>query len=127
VLFCAVLSTLSLILLWLIFDRVAWISDSVTVERNVFTGIRAAGWFAAAGIVLGGGVAGDWHSAGRTLQEFAAYAWPALALTLVSALLERRFRKYAADSWTNRLYTSAAINIGYVALAALYVYERGLS
>ena len=126
VLFCAALSTLSLILLWLLFDRIAWIADSVTVERNAPTGIRAAGWFAASGIVLGGGVAGDWYSVTRTLREFAVYAWPAAALTLVAAILERRWRKYAADSGTNRVYISAAISLGYVALAVLYVYERGL-
>jgi hypothetical protein len=127
VLFCAVLATLSLIFLWLVLDRVAWIADSVTVERNLCTGIRAAGWFVATGIVLGAAVAGDWHSVARTLLEFGAYTWPMAGLTVVAALFERRLRKYPASSWPNKIQASAAIGTGYIALAVLYVYARGLS
>jgi hypothetical protein len=126
VLFCAMLSTISLFLLWVVFDRIAWIGDTVTVERNVFAGIRLAGWFVATGIVLGGGIAGDWYSASRTLIEFGVYAWPAAALTAAAAFLELRLRKYPANSWTNQFRYSAAMAIGYVALAVLYVHERGL-
>ena len=126
VLFCATLSTISLFLLWVVFDRLAWIADTVTIERNTFTGIRVAGWLVATGIVLGAGVAGDWHSASRTLIEFGAYAWPAAALMAAVAFLELRLRKCPANSWTNQFPYSAAMAIGYVALAVVYVYERGL-
>jgi len=126
VLFCAALSTFSLVLLWVVFDRIAWIGDTITIERNLFAGIRGAGWLVATGIVLGGGIAGDWSSASRTLVEFGAYAWPAAALTAAAAFLELRLRKSPSNGWTNQFPVSAAIAIGYVALAILYVYKRGL-
>jgi uncharacterized membrane protein YjfL (UPF0719 family) len=126
VLFCAMLSTFSLLLLWVVLDRIAWIVDTVTIERNIFTGVRVAGWLIGTGIVLSGGIAGDWYSASRTLIDFGAYAWPATVLTAAAAFLEVRSRKGPANSWTNQFPHSAAIGIGYVVLAGLYVYERGL-
>lgn len=126
VLFCAILSTFSLLLLWLVFDRIARIADTVTIERDTFTGIRVAGWFIATGIELGAGIAGDWYSASRTLIDFGTYVWPVILLTAAAALLEVRLRKGPANSWTNQFSHSAAIGVGYVAVAGLYVYDRGM-
>lgn len=126
VLFCAMLSTISLVLLWVVFDRIAGIADTVTIERNRCAGIRAAGWLVSTGIVLGGGTAGDWHSVSRTLIEFGVYAWPAAAFTAAAAFLELRLSKYPTDSWTNQFPYSAATAMAYIALAVFYVYKRGL-
>jgi len=126
VLFCSIVSTLTLVLLWLVFDRIAWILDTVTIERNLFAAIRVAGWLAATGIILGGGVAGNWDSAPRTLVEFGVYSWPAAVLTVAAASLERGLRKRPANSWNNQFPYCAATASGYVVLAVFYVYKRGL-
>lgn len=126
VLFCATLATLFVLLLWLVFDRIAWITDAVTIERNVFTGMRVAGWLAATGIVAGGAVAGDWHSAGSTLRDFVSYAWPAALATILVALFERNWGKHSSIAGSNRAVSSGLAALAYVVLAALYVYKRGL-
>lgn len=126
VLFCAALSTASLLVLWVMFDRIAWMVDTVTIERNSGAGIRAAGWMVATGIVLGAGVAGDWESVGRTVIEFAAYVWPAAAFTAAAAVLELRLRKNATNSWSNQVSYSTGMALAYMALAVFYVYKRGL-
>jgi uncharacterized membrane protein YjfL (UPF0719 family) len=126
VLFCAAISTLSLLLLWIMFDRIALVGDTLTIDRDVFAGIRVAGWLVATGIVLGSAIAGDWYSVHRTLIDFGAYAWPALALTGAAALFEARFRNYPVTSWPNKIPFSLAVGISYVLIAALYVCKRGL-
>jgi uncharacterized membrane protein YjfL (UPF0719 family) len=125
VLFSAMVSTLALVLLWLLFDRIAQMGDNLTVERDAFAGVRVAGWLIGTGIVLGAGVAGDWHSAYRTLLEFGAYAWPAVALTGGAALLERRLRN-DFEVWAYKIPFSVAVGIAYVTVSVLYVFARGL-
>ena len=126
VIFSAALSTASLVLLWLPFDRLAAVADRVTIDRDVLAGIRAGGWFAALGIVLGAGVAGDWHSVAGTLFDFAGYAWPGLAFTGLNILLERGFRDRTNNIWIASPLFSAALALAYIGLAVLYVYKRGL-
>ena len=126
VVFCAMLSTLSLALLWLLLDRVAAIVDAVTIERDVGIGIRVAGWFVAMGVVLGAAVAGDWYSAWRTLLDFVKYLWPMTFFILLSVLVERTFRDPRGASWANRTSYSVAMAAVYISFSVLYVYKRGL-
>jgi uncharacterized membrane protein YjfL (UPF0719 family) len=126
VVFCAMLSTLSLALLWLLLDRVAGIVDAVTIERDMGAGIRVAGWFVAMGVVLGAAVAGDWYSASRTLLDFVKYLWPMTFFILLSVLVERKFREQRGPSWANRTSCSAAIAAVYIFFSVLYVHKRGL-
>ena len=126
VVFCAVLSSASLLLFWLVLDRVAAVSDTVTIDRDLPTGIRVGGWFAASGIVLGAGVAGDWHSFSSTLFDFATYAFPAFVLAGFVAIFERFARNQPKNTLAASTLFSATVSLGYIGLAALYVYERGL-
>lgn len=80
VVFCGLLSTGGLFgLLWLV-DRLAAVVDAVTVDRDPASGVRLGAFLAAAGLVLGRAVAGDWHSAGEAVSDFVARGWPAAAL-----------------------------------------------
>ena len=58
VVYSALLSTGTLLLLWVILDRLTGVSESVTVERDVASGMRLGGFLAAAGLILGRAVAG---------------------------------------------------------------------
>jgi hypothetical protein len=76
VLFCSVLATLYLLVLWFLIAWVSGLADSITIECDLGAGIRAGGWFAGTGVVIGACVAGDWISVAATLRDFVRYAWP---------------------------------------------------
>ena len=92
VVFCAILGTGTLLLLWTLLHRLTGVADAITIDRDSATGIRAAGFFLAAGLILGRAVAGDWEGSGPALLDFVLNGWPAAALLGVATLLERRLR-----------------------------------
>ena len=92
VVFSAGLSTLGLFAAWLLLETLTGVSDAVTVDRDPSAGVRLAGFLVACGLLLGRAVAGDWISAGATIRDFAATAWPVLVLVAVAALVERAAR-----------------------------------
>lgn len=94
--FAGGLATLAWAFAWLLLDRLGGIGDTVSVEREEPAGWRLAGFLVAAGIICGRGAAGDWHSAGRTVSEFAA-AWPLVPLLASAVLVERRLARPAAS------------------------------
>jgi len=126
VIFCALLSTGALFLLWFLVDRAASISDTVTIDRHLGTGIRACGWLTASGIILGDAVTGDWKSASATLRDFATCAWPAAIFAVVVTFLERKMRSRAGDDAWNRAGASVVLACVYVLCAACYAWKRGI-
>lgn len=89
VVYAAGLATVTLLFLWVAYERLTGISEVVTVERDTAGGLRLAGWLIASGVVLGAGVAGDWKSAGQTNVDFIKRAWPVLILFVAAYLVER--------------------------------------
>ena len=126
VVFCALLSTVTLLLTWLLFDWIAAASETITIERDSAAGIRVAGWLIAVGIVCGASVTGDWHNVSRTLSDFAGYIWPILAFSFWLALFERVLRKQQALAGRIKVPASAVVAASSVALAVVYVWKRGL-
>lgn len=92
VVFCAVLSTGTLLLFWSVLDRATGMADTITIDRDPAAGVRAAGFFLGAGLILGRAVAGDWEGSGPALFDFAVRGWPAAVLLVLAVLLERRLR-----------------------------------
>jgi len=92
VIFSAGLATATLGALWLLFDWITGISDTITVDRDLAAGIRLGGLLIAAGLVLGRGVAGNWVSAPATVRDFVVIAWPVLVLFAVATAVERGSR-----------------------------------
>jgi uncharacterized membrane protein YjfL (UPF0719 family) len=80
VVFCGGVATASVLLLWLIGSRITNLPEIITVDRDVASGWRAAGFFIGSGLILGRAMAGNWHSAGQTLADFSAKGWPVLLL-----------------------------------------------
>lgn len=124
--FCAVLSTLMLVLMWLLFDRIASATETITIERDSAAGIRMAGWIVATGIVCGASVTGDWHDVSLTLKDFASYVWPMVVFSVAGALLERLLRKCPALAGRITIRESSVIAVASVVLVAAYVLKRGL-
>jgi hypothetical protein len=94
------------------------ISERITVERDPGSGIRLAGLLAGNGVILGAAVAGHW-TPGRLLHDFALSAWPALALTVVAALIER-ISKSRSSVWR-----SVLLVFGYLVIAVAWAIRRG--
>lgn len=126
VVLCALLSTVSLFLLWFLMDRVASAADTITIDRHLGTGIRLFGWFVTTGIVLGDAVTGDWKSTSSTLRDFAVCAWPAAVFAFLTAFLERRLRTRGEDDPWNSPRRSMVLAGVYVVCAAGYAWKRGI-
>ena len=126
VVYSAGLSTATLFALWIVLDRLTRVSESVTVERDVASGLRLGGFLVAAGLILGRAVAGDWVSASATTVAFVRQAWPALALLLLAVPLEWLCRPSAeqpAPVWFVCGIPPLAI---YVGGAVLWLVQVGL-
>jgi hypothetical protein len=107
VLFCSVLATFYLLVLWFLIAWVSGLADGITIERDLGAGIRAGGWFAGTGVVIGACVAGDWISVAATLRDFVRYAWPLAIFAWAFGLFERSVCRRETG-----LRPSVAISVG---------------
>ena len=125
VVFSAALSTLAFFILWALLNRFTGLADSVTVDRDPASGLRLAGYFIGAGLILGRSVAGDWVSMEATVLDFMKTAWPVLLLWIAAVLLERTFRPNRERPLPSPLVYGLAPLAAYVALAGLFVVQAG--
>ncbi len=85
----AFLATSGLLVLWFAVEATTQLSESVSVDRDLASGLRLAGFLLASGLILGRAVAGDWESAENTLADFFRQGWPASLLAAALAVLQR--------------------------------------
>jgi len=90
--FSTVLSTGTLLLLWLIVAAAGDAAASITEERDTSCGLRLGVLLVAEGLILGRAVAGNWESAEATARDFLRDSWPALVLCLAAVFVERALR-----------------------------------
>ena len=95
--FPAAVATVAWLVLWLIVELFTRTSEAITIERDLATGIRAAAFLLAAGLVLGRAMAGDWTSWESTFSEFRRLAWPAGLLAAIAIVAHIIFRPTAAQ------------------------------
>jgi hypothetical protein len=88
VVFCAMLSTGVMLALWIIGTKLTRVQEFITIDRDIASGWRAAGFFVGSGLILGRAVAGDWHSAQETVTDFIAKGRPALILWAIAMVLD---------------------------------------
>ena len=125
VVFAALLPTIGLLLVWLLIQAASDAFETITVERDIAGGVRVGCALAAAGIILGRSVAGDWQSAGQTARDFVELAWPVLGLVAVEIALGR-FLRPAPDRLRGSLSTAGVLpGLVYLGSAAWYVATRG--
>ncbi|MFV0411954.1 MAG: hypothetical protein ACK5L3_01630, partial [Oscillospiraceae bacterium] len=99
------------------------ISERITVERNLGSGIRFGAYLLASGLILAYASGGDWMSFGATLADVGA-AWPVLPLALLAFLVDnyyQRPRPVDYDS-TSTVASSAVWGTVYLLLAAAALY-----
>jgi hypothetical protein len=111
--------------LWLGLQLSADVSKSIVEERDVAAGLRLAGFLLAEGLLLGRALAGDWHSVGATVSDFARAGWPALVLLAVASLAERVLRPSVTcpmPSWKVRGLPAVAL---YLAGTLAWIWHIG--
>jgi len=95
VVICAGLATASLGATWLALHVVAGVPETLTVDRDVATGVRVGVLVALLGMVFGRAAAGDWVSVGDTVWTFSSLAWPGFVIAAVAAPIELTLRPTA--------------------------------
>jgi uncharacterized membrane protein YjfL (UPF0719 family) len=71
---------------WLVVELCTRISESITVDRDVASACRYAGWLVAIGLVLGRAMAGDWASWYETFATFFDVATTIVTIETVLAV-----------------------------------------
>jgi|GEM_PF-6925483 len=123
--FCAGVATLAMMAAWLILEIGAGISASITIERDMASGLRGGGFLMAAGMIAGRAVAGDWESVDGTLADFAHDAWVLLPLALVAVVVERTLRPSRANPRGKVILQGLVPGLGCVAVAAMWIFKLG--
>jgi len=99
--------------------------ESLTVERDVASGVRFALVALAQGLVLGRAAAGDWVSAKATLVDLAQRGWPALALGALAVVLERGLRPSAELPQRSVVTCGIVPGLAMLAIAFAWVLQLG--
>lgn len=121
VFFCAMLSTVTLLMGWWVAQCATHIADSIAIDQDCAAGIRLGAYLTCGGVVLGRSVAGDWVSVEATLADFADISWPFWLLTVLFVAIHFPLRASA------RYPVPGVISAGWIPavamglLTALYV------
>jgi uncharacterized membrane protein YjfL (UPF0719 family) len=118
VIFCALLSTGMLLLAWIALGRLTGLADTITIDRDPAAGVRAAGFFTGAGLILGRAVAGTWESGASTLSDFVRNGWPVAVLLALAVALERWLRPGPESLEPQPLFRGVLPALVYLALGA---------
>lgn len=126
VLFSGMLSTTALMLLWYLLHKATGLYEKVSIERDTAAGLRVAGFFVGAGLILGRAVAGDWVSAGATAVDFAGMAWPAAILTTMAVAVEQICPQRPMSGLAECLFYGLSPALFYMAAGGLVMFAWGL-
>ena len=122
VLFAGGLGIVAWFIVSLVLNKYTQIFERITVERDIYCGIRVGSYFLASGIILARASAGDWTSFSMTIVEFLV-GWQVLPLTLLAILAERYFinAKKHERVENNYLISSLCLGIIYIIFAVISV------
>jgi len=121
----AVLACVTLIVLWAILELIGNVSDAVTIERDLASGLRLAMFLICAGLILGRAVAGDYSSAQATWDDFLKQGWPALPLAVAAGIVQRILRPTAANPRPGMFMYGLVPSFGFVLAAVLWFWHLG--
>ncbi len=89
VLYCATLANGTVLLAWAGYEALTAISENVTIERTVSSGIRLGGLLCASGLISGRSASGDWVDASAAFGVFVRNVWPVALLLAIATAFER--------------------------------------
>ena len=88
----ALVATATLVALGGVVEVATDTADAITIDRDLATALRTGALSVANGAILGRAMAGDWHEWPETFATFVQLGWPAAALTVAVAALNRSMR-----------------------------------
>jgi len=131
VIFAGGLGLISWFLLGRLVNSFTQVFERITVDRDIYCGIRFGAYLTASGIILARASAGDWTSFSHTIAEFLV-GWPVLPLTALAILVERYYirRDKMSESlndtylWGSLYWAAAYIVIAVVCAAVFPLVEN---
>ena len=118
VVFSAALSTGAMFLGLVCLNLAADVIERVTIGRDVPLAVRMGAYLLMAGVIAGRAVAGNWVSAGATVSDFFAMAWPLLVITVALCGVELFFKRSRLSPGVSGVF--AALELGYAAYCLLW-------
>jgi uncharacterized membrane protein YjfL (UPF0719 family) len=119
----ALLATVGLAVLWTVVEILGRVSDAITIDRDVASGVRLGAFLIAAGLVLGRAVAGDWESADGTLRDFWGQGWPAAVLAAAAIVLQWAERPRPTIHAPSRLWCGLLPGVSMLLAAVVWLYH----
>lgn len=123
VVFAGGLGVITWFIAGVIIDKLTQVFERITVERDIYCGIRFGSYLAASGLILARASAGDWTSFYMTIVEFLV-GWPVILLTLLTVMVERWYMsrdRSRERAYSNYLPGSIFWGILYILLAVLFI------
>jgi uncharacterized membrane protein YjfL (UPF0719 family) len=125
VVFCAALTTTTFFALWFLVEAISGVSQAVTIDRNLASGLRLGGLLVAVGLILGRSVAGNWVSPDATLLDLAARGWPVALVAGAEITISSLSRAVSGIARLGPWVGGALPAAAYLSAAAYYVVEQG--
>ncbi len=123
--FSAAVGTAGLFALWLVMEMGAHVSASISVERDLASGLRMGAFLTSVGLMFGRALAGDWHSMTGTIHDFFRDGWPALVLLGSAIYIEHRIRPSILCPFPNWGVCGLIPSICYLVFALLWIWHLG--
>jgi uncharacterized membrane protein YjfL (UPF0719 family) len=121
----AIVATTALLALWWVLEVTTHVSEMITVERDVATGLRLGGFLLACGAILGRGMSGDWHDWNGTFMDFVRLAWPCVLLLVFAAVCSLRMKPSPEQPRPNVARCGLLPVIMMLLAAAVYIWTLG--
>jgi uncharacterized membrane protein YjfL (UPF0719 family) len=121
----AAIGSIALLLLWLLVAVPTELHEALGVERDVATGVRAAGLMLACGLVLGRAVSGNWEGMDPMMADFFRLGAPAPLIAVVAAALQYTLRPTPANPQPAVVIAGVVPALLMLAAAVLWVWQQG--
>lgn len=114
-------ANLAWLAVWVVLERLAAVSEAITVERDLGASLRVGALLAACGLVAGRGAAGDWFDLGSTFVDFGRTAWPLIPLAALAVWVERSRARRPVTETGSWMVPSVALTLVYLAAGVAVV------
>jgi uncharacterized membrane protein YjfL (UPF0719 family) len=121
----AALSTGTLLAGWIFLNSCTHVSDAITIDRDVPSGLRVCGFFIASGLIVGRSVAGDWVSVSATVSDYLQTVWPVFLFWICAIGVELILRPKPASLMQSSAASGIPALAVYILVGALFALMWG--
>lgn len=125
VIFCAALSSGTLLLILAILFTFTNLLDILTIDRDIATGIRIASFLLSLSLLFGRAVAGDWISAEQTVIDFYSIAWVGVFFIIIEIILLSIYKPTPSEPKLSVFLYGIIPAVIYLAASVYYIRAAG--